>query len=170
MPPVPVLGIASTFSDLRDILFVKDGQEHELIVRNDAAAQARPDCARPGDTPLAVDVTIDGPASAFLEGLPGNSFRYVLEPGEKLAIPLQAKPLAGMLKTAKEDVLYGVKVTIDLSCNRASHMPADLRRIWPVGRSFRETAALRRGRTSTARNGVSAARRSRSLGLNGRTD
>jgi hypothetical protein len=116
--PVPVVGEPGSFEDLRDHLFVKDGDGFTIIFGNDAEFENRASCPEPGPTAMAVDLTVEGPAGKFLFGLPETQpdqpIRHILQPGDRVENRVEAAPLEQDIKSAMEDILYGVKVTIEL--------------------------------------------------------
>jgi hypothetical protein len=118
--PVPFLGEVDPLDDIQDHLFVKDSDQFTALIRNDAVDSSAPMCSGNEDTPMRVSITVEGPAGKFLQGLPetgpGNFIQKDLEPGEEMELAIAAKPLLTPenLKAATADILYGVKVTVEL--------------------------------------------------------
>ena len=63
-------------------------------------------------TPLMIDITIDGPADEFLNGLEGVSGTYGLLPGEELLLPVDVKDLLSGNAKYDRDRFYGASIKI----------------------------------------------------------
>jgi hypothetical protein len=120
IPPVP------DFSPLVNRLFTRDDGSFSLSFTNAAepiAPTADPCAAINAQAiPLVVDIDVDGPAGAFLEGL--QSMLFSLLPGETEQLDIEMKDFAPVLKTLTADQLYAVHVHVTAF---AANNPGDLK-------------------------------------------
>jgi hypothetical protein len=119
VPPIP------KFEGLNSRLFTRDDGVLSLSFANTAPPiepTADP-CAiiNVQATPLVVEIDVDGPAGAFLEGLESMSFELL--PGQTEQLEVDLKDFAPLLKTFTADQLYAVNVHVTAF---ASNDPANL--------------------------------------------
>ena len=119
IPPKP------KFEGLNSRLFTRDDGVFSLSFANTAqpiAPTADP-CAiiNVQATPLVVEIHVDGPAGAFLEGLESMSFELL--PGQTEQLEVDLKDFAPVLKSFTADQLYAVNVHVTAF---ASNDPANL--------------------------------------------
>src|SRR5579883_1176819 len=89
---------------LQDYLFYSDGGDARVSLENSSFT------SDPCQTALlGVEVTVDGPADEFLEGIPPQIVSF-LEAGAVLTIDFHLKDLLPDIKTVEIDRLYGVKI------------------------------------------------------------
>ncbi len=128
-PPVPAHDIEvkpePDFSGLDSRLFTRDDGSFQLFFANQARPLSGPDPCFPSvnsrATPLVVDIEVDGPFEAFLQGL--QPHRFELLPGQSQDIIVDLLDFAPVLKTLTADQLFAVNVHVT---GFASNAPGEL--------------------------------------------